>query len=228
MPKLEKEILDLVRDGVFYPDRFISGIEHGLFRRMQEKLEDDNFRYISVPSIVSKDTYLRQGTVPWEKVFKIDDNLALAGSAEQGILEFYKGQHVDPIKLWAKNQCFRAEPAYEGLKYLREFIKLEQFIFCHEANALKMWNHIMTAPQHLLGECNIKFRTVDVTQRDPGYHLKKVDIEVWTETYGWLETHSCSYFGEEQTKRFDITGATHTLSNTAIASPRFLIPILER
>lgn len=228
MPKLKKETLDLVRNGVFYPDRFISGIEQSVFRRMQGMLELDEFQYISTPSLVTKDTYLRQGTVPWEKVFKISEDLALAGSAEQGILELYKGQHVNPIKLWAKNQCFRAEPAYEGLKYLREFIKMEQFIFCHEDEAIRMWNHIMTAPKHLLSEYNIKYRLVDVTHRDPGYHLKKTDIEVWTETYGWLETHSCSYFGEEQTKRFGITGATHTLSNTAIASPRFLIPILER
>ena len=49
---------------------------------------------------------------------------------------------------------------------------------------------------------NIEFRVVDVTKLDLGYHVKKYDIEVKTKQYGWLETHSCSYFGEEQSKRF--------------------------
>ena len=49
---------------------------------------------------------------------------------------------------------------------------------------------------------NIEYRVVDVTKLDFGYHVKKYDIEVKTKQYGWLETHSCSYFGEEQSKRF--------------------------
>ena len=57
--------------------------------------------------------------------------------------------------------------------------------------------------------------------------MKKYDIEVKTKQYGWMETHSCTYFGEEQSKRFEITGATHTISNTGIASPRILIPFIE-
>ena len=72
------------------------------------------------------------------------------------------------------------------------------------------------------------YRLQDVTKTDPGYHKRKIDIEVWTEQYGCLETHSCSYFGEEQTKRYNIKGATYTVSNTGIAVPRILIPIIEK
>ena len=74
---------------------------------------------------------------------------------------------------------------------------------------------------------DIKYRVVDVTDRDPGYHIKKYDIEIETKQFGWMETHSCSYFGTEQSKRFNITGANHTISNTGIASPRILIPFIE-
>lgn len=72
-----------------------------------------------------------------------------------------------------------------------------------------------------------RIRTVDCTDSDPGYHERKVDIEVWTEAYGWLETHSCTSFGREQSRRFEITGADHTLSNTGIALPRILVPLME-
>lgn len=62
---------------------------------------------------------------------------------------------------------------------------------------------------------------------DEGYHHVKYDIEVKTEQYGWMETHSCSYFADEQVKRFGIEGGVHTISNTGLASPRVLIPFIE-
>ena len=49
-----------------------------------------------------------------------------------------------------------------------------------------------------------------------------------THQYGWLETHSCTYFKDEQTKRLGISGGLHTISNTGIASPRILVPFIER
>ncbi|MNR40287.1 Serine--tRNA ligase [compost metagenome] len=75
---------------------------------------------------------------------------------------------------------------------------------------------------------DIEYRTIDVTKKDYGYHKKKIDIEVLTKKYGWMETHSCSYFGIEQSSKYNITGANHTLSNTGVATPRILIPLIER
>ena len=86
---------------------------------------------------------------------------------------------------------------------------------------------MLTNATSFLDKHNIEYRVVNVTKIDYGYHIKKYDIEVKTKQYGWLETHSCSYFDEEQSKRFGITGATHTISNTGIASPRILIPFIE-
>ena len=66
--------------------------------------------------------------------------------------------------------------------------------------------------------------------------LEKHDIETWMpsrESYG--ETHSCSTFHEFQARRLKIKYKDqdknkhfcHTLNNTAIASPRILIPLME-
>ncbi len=52
---------------------------------------------------------------------------------------------------------------------------------------------------------------------------------------GYCETHSCSTFYEFQARRLKIrykddlgkNVIAHTLNNTAIASPRILIPLLE-
>jgi seryl-tRNA synthetase len=64
----------------------------------------------------------------------------------------------------------------------------------------------------------------------------KHEIETWMPSRGkYSETHSCSTLHEFQSRRLGIrwrsrngkTQYCHTLNNTAVASPRILIPILE-
>ncbi len=155
-----------------------------------------------------------------------DTEACLAGSAEQGILERFSEQEVKPKLIYAKNQCFRNESEYEDLLRVREFIKVEQFCFTTKDCWEDRFELLMNSAISFLMKLGVEYRVVDVTS-DPGYHIKKSDIQVKTKSYGWIETHSCSYFGEEQSKRFGITGATHTLSNTGIATPRILIPFIE-
>jgi len=64
----------------------------------------------------------------------------------------------------------------------------------------------------------------------------KHEIETWMPSRGkYSETHSCSSLHEFQARRLKIrwrskegkTQYCHTLNNTAVASPRILIPLLE-
>ena len=159
----------------------------------------------------------------------IDDRQALFGSAEQGFLEYFQnGEVKDELFLFSFNECFRNEQNLNGMKSLREFKKLEQYCFCKPENANKCFNELLNNSIEFLEKHNIEYRVVDRTKDDLGYHIKKYDIEVKTEMFGWLETHSCTYFGDEQTKRLNIKGGLHTISNTGIASPRILIPFIER
>lgn len=222
----------MVRDGVFFPTRKVADLEARIFRTLTKNLKHSGFRQLSVPSTITRDTIDRQGVVPWENIIHVGHHHGLAGSAEQGILEMFQGQRVGQgkpeLRLFADNQCFRNEEAYVGLMYLREFRKLEQFVFCGRGNWEENFQLVLWMAEGLLNQFKVEHRVVDVTKRDRGYHILKKDIEVLTTTYGWLETHSCTYFGEEQTRRFGITGLTHTISNTGVASPRILVPLLER
>jgi seryl-tRNA synthetase len=83
----------------------------------------------------------------------------------------------------------------------------------------------------------LPYRVVNVCGGDLGQpQVQKFDIETWMpsrESYG--ETHSASRFHEFQSRRLDLryrdadgkVHFCHTLNNTAIASPRILISILE-
>ena len=217
-----------VESGIYNLGHKLSLLEKKLFIEFENMLDSKGFRYLSIPSLTRWDSFKRQEIEDIVKSLSVDHIHNLSGSAEQGILQYYSDSYVEPQLIYSKNQCFRHENYnYEGLKRCKEFIKLEQFCFCNSYDWKEKFELLLTNATSFLDKHNIEYRVVDVSKLDLGYHVKKYDIEVKTKQYGWLETHSCTYFGEEQSKRFGIKGATHTISNTGIASPRILIPFIE-
>lgn len=215
-----------VNNGIYKLDFELSKLERQILQDCSNILEKNGFHYLSVPSTITAKTFNSQEINV--ATYQYGDNEILAGSAEQGILEYFSDATVHPTKVYAQNTCFRTEGEFEDLKRVKEFIKVEQFVFCHLEDVEKNFNLLLENAKSLLKKYNILYREIDVTEKDMGYHKRKVDIEVWTEKFGWLETHSCAYFGLEQSKRYNIKGATHTLSCTGIATPRILVPLIER
>ena len=217
-----------VRNGVVYLGSQLSELERRLFRAFESRLLGDGFTYLSTPSSVSWDGLEAQEIVKKDAVLGFDEQHCLGGSAEQGILDRFSGHEVEPQLLFAENLCWRNENELEGLKTLKEFRKLEQFAFVDPDNWEAVFDRIINHGYNFLNQFDaLEVRIVDCTDIDEGYHHVKYDIEVKTEQYGWMETHSCSYFADEQVKRFGIKGDVHTISNTGLASPRVLIPFIE-
>lgn len=216
-----------LKNGVFQPDFELSELERSLFREFEDMLRSKGFKYLAVPEAVRTQVLYDQGVASNELAYWLDGSHLLNGSAEQGILDYFSGKTVPPMRVYAYSHCFRREDNLFDLVKLKEFKKIEQFAFC-DTNWKDEFEVIFTNATDFLRKHGIDFRIVDVTSRDSGYHVKKYDIEIKTRKHGWVESHSCTYFGEGQSKRLGIKGATHTMSNTGIASPRILIPFIER
>lgn len=213
----------------FLPDVNLSLFERRLIIEFEEFCISKGYSYLSIPSIVPKTCYQKQGTVDPEKVFGFGD-YRLTGSAEQRILESFSNQTIlSNLKIVSTNQCFRNELEYVELLRLAEFKKVEQFGFLTSSTAaLITFDEFLNNSIAFLKKYKIEYRVIDETETDQGYHHKKYDIQIKTNLFGWIETHSRSYFEKEQTKRFNISGAEYTVSCTGIASPRILIPFLEK
>lgn len=219
----------IIKDGLVCLDNDLALLERKLFIEFENMLLEKGYKYLSIPTSGKWDTIEKQEIVTTDFSLGINNKYALFGSAEQGILEYYENKIIkEELCLFANNTCYRNESKLNGLKTLIEFKKLEQFCFCKEENALYYFNELLKNATDFLKKYNICYRIVDKTKIDKGYHIKKYDIEVKTKKYGWMETHSCTYFGSEQVNRFNIKGNMHTISNTGIASPRILIPFIER
>ncbi len=233
--------IDYSKTNGFYSLGFdLSNLEKQLFQKCSEHLSSRGLEYLSLPITVNANTILHQDVIPMERAFGISNlagNCYLGGSAEQSFLEYFTTLHSfeafaekHPL-LFSETSCFRSEKYSalqdKGLKYVTEFKKIEQFALCQPSSWKSSFDFLLENATNFLDLFDITWRIVDKTKEDVGYHLKKADIEVFTNQYGWMETHSCTYFGDEQLKRFGINSSFHTISNTGIASPRILIPFIE-
>ncbi|MDZ4284339.1 MAG: serine--tRNA ligase, partial [Patescibacteria group bacterium] len=211
---------------------------------------DPQFVPLLVPSLVRKEPFLGTGYLPQgeEDLYKTQDGDFLAGTAEVGAMGYYMDEILEqdtlPVKFLGFSPCFRREAGShgkdtKGLMRVHEFFKFEQIILCEAAHEQSVSFHeaLLANAEAIMQALKIPYRVVINCGGDLGLgQVKKYDIEAWVpseKTY--RETHSASYFHDFQSRRLNIRyrdkgGAmrfVHSLNNTAIATPRLLIPVME-
>lgn len=216
-----------------------------------QKLIKKGYIPIIAPSIVKGFTLFGCGQFPWGKqdVYVLNDEDAyLAGTAEQPVTSYFANEILDkkdlPKKFVALSPCFRKEAgAYgkdtKGLYRLHEFWKVEQVIIAENdlSKAKKYHEELQKNSEEILEDLKLPYRRVILSTGEMGEpQMFKYDTEVWMpyrNDYG--EAMSNSIMGDFQARRLNIKYKTSdgkkefcfTLNNTAIASPRILIAILE-
>jgi seryl-tRNA synthetase len=122
---------------------------------------------------------------------------------------------------------------------VHEFFKLEQVVLCEADHATSVAFHeeLTQNAEQMLQNLGLPYHVVVNCGGDLGLgQVKKYDIETWVPSENkYRETHSSSYFHDFQTRRLNIRYRdadgklkfAHSLNNTALASPRILIPLIE-
>lgn len=205
---------------------------------------------MSVPSLLKKAPFIGTGYLPQgeEDLYKTQDGDYLAGTAEVATMAYFMDEVLDakqlPIKLVSFSPAFRREAGShgkdtKGLVRVHEFIKLEQVVLCEASHetSVKFHEELLANSEDLLQKLGIAHRVVVNCGGDLGLgQVKKYDIEAWVPTENtYRETHSASYFHDFQTRRLNIRYRdgekmkfAHSLNNTAIATPRILVPLIEQ
>lgn len=176
------------------------------------------------------------------------EQLFLAGTSEPSLIGYYADQILDekqlPIQVCGISPCYRSEIGSHGkdtsgVYRVHEFMKVEQVIICKaDANEADGWlEKLREVSEEILQDLKLPYRVLNICTGDMGVgKYKMYDLETWMpsrKNYG--ETHSDSNLTDWQARRLNIrykdsNGKTHfayTLNNTAVASPRILIAILE-
>ncbi len=215
-----------------------------------EFFSSKGFMPIIPPVVARKENFIGTGMIPQseEDLYKTQDGNYLAGTAEVPIMGMHSNETLDhkdlPLKYIGFSPCFRLEAGshgkdVKGLIRVQEFYKMEQVVLCeatHETS-VKMHEEITRNSEEFMESLGIPYHTVVNCGGDLGLgQVKKYDIEAWVPKEGkYRETHSASYFHDFQTRRLGIrykeengeTYYTHSLNNTAVATPRILVSLVE-
>ena len=216
-----------------------------------EKIAAANFTPITVPAIAREQAFLNQGQFPGhrEETYELpNDDLWLAGTAEVVLTSLHAGEIIEgaqlPILYAGYSPCFRREAGsagkdVRGLLRVHQFVKVEQYVICEadEAQSAEWHATLLRLAEELLQAMEIPYQVIETSTGDMGLGKYRMnDIESWVPSLQkYRETHSCSTLHDWQARRANIRyrGAdgkvrfAHTLNNTALASPRILVPLLE-
>jgi len=225
-------------------------LSFALWQFFLDNLVSKGFTPMIVPSLVKKQTLIGTGYIPGgeEDLYKNQDGDYLAGTGEVATMSYYANEVLEktklPVKFVAFSTCFRREAGshgkdVKGFFRVHEFYKLEQVVLC-EANheeSVRFHEEITKNVEDMLVALSIPYHIVVNCGGDLGLgQVKKYDIEVWVPSQNkYRETHSSSYFHDFQTRRLNIKYKdadgklkyTHSLNNTAVATPRIIEAILE-
>ncbi|MBI5448845.1 serine--tRNA ligase [Candidatus Gottesmanbacteria bacterium] len=216
-----------------------------------QKLIKKGYTPLIAPSLVKGFTLFGNGQFPWgaEEVYHLEkDDLYLAGTAEVPVTAYFSDEVLVekdlPKKFVAFSPCFRREAGSygkdtKGVYRLHQFSKVEQVIISTNDmnNSFTLHEELLANAEEILQDLELPYRVLLMCTGDMGEpQVKKYDIETWMpgrNAYG--ETMSNSVMGDFQARRLKIRYKTkdgkilfcHTLNNTALASPRILIAILE-
>ncbi|TCM96921.1 seryl-tRNA synthetase [Paenibacillus sp. BK033] len=233
---------------------YLTGAGATLHRAVQQLaldlLIERGYTLLEVPLMVRREALYNTGFFPLgeDQTYRIDGgDHYLVGTSEVPLIAFYDNEIVDvgkPIRLAAASTCFRSEVGssgkdVHGLYRVHQFSKVEQIVICEDSveASEQMLQEITRNAEDLLQQLELPYRVMAVCTGDMSQKTyKQFDIETWMpsrQAYG--ETHSSSNLLDFQARRSNIRYRDaqgklrfcHTLNNTAVASPRILIPLLE-
>lgn len=209
------------------------------------------FSPMVVPELVREEAMTGTGYFPVgrDDAYSLEkDGLFLVGTSEVSLVAYHRDEILTldelPRRYCGISSCFRREAGAagkdtRGFYRVHQFQKVEQVVICENDPELIAAEHqaLVSNVEGILQALELPYRVAVACTGEMGMgQVYKTEIESWMPSrQRYSETHSCSTLGEFQSRRLgiryrDLKGVVRhcaTLNNTAIASPRILIPILE-
>ena len=226
-------------------------LEQALIFWAQQRLAEGGFTLMTVPALARPQAFFATGHFPGheEEAYEIPkDDLYLAGTGEIALTSLHSGEILEaeqlPILYAGYSPCFRREAGsagrdVRGLLRVHQFYKLEQYVICRddEAESARWHERLLANAEGILKALEIPYQVVETSTGDMGLgKFRMNDLESWVPSLSkYRETHSCSTLHDWQARRANLRWRdeerkvrfVHTLNNTALASPRILVPLLE-
>ncbi|MFZ2150593.1 MAG: serine--tRNA ligase [Candidatus Absconditicoccaceae bacterium] len=226
-------------------------LEQAVLQYSLKKLVAKGFIPMNVPNIVNPECLIGTGYFPGgeEDAYRLErDNQWLIGTSEIPVTAYHMNEVLNedelPKKYCGYSACYRREAGTygkdtAGLYRVHQFMKVEQVVILPEDISLsdKLHDHILGNSMEILDDLKIPYRLLQLCSGDLAIgKYNSHDLECWMPSrnaYG--ETHSVTSFLDFQSRRLNLRYRDklgnmkycYTMNNTAVATPRILISIIE-
>ncbi|MEK6890989.1 MAG: serine--tRNA ligase [Nanoarchaeota archaeon] len=236
-------------NGFYYLKNELAILNQALIRFAINYMNKKGYEYIEPPLMIKKEIIsASEGMESLQNsIYEVNDtDLVLIGTAEHALMAMHKDQVFQeselPRKYFSYSMCFRKEIGSHGINErglwrTHQFNKVEQFIFCLPEDSSKYYNELLANSEGILKELKLPYRILEICTGDLAkWKHRSADIEVYrptTKEYG--EVMSLSNITDYQARDHNIKVVrntkerqiVHTLNNTALATSRILVAILE-
>ncbi len=239
---------EVAGNGFYYLQGKLAVLNQALIRYAIDTMVKKGFMYVETPLMLRGDVIKKVTDLNdmQNQIYKIEnEDLYLIGTSEHSMIGRYINKVIPeeklPLKQTSYSMCFRREKGAHGIDEkgvyrTHQFNKVEMVVICHPKDSMKIYKELKAITIDLFKKMKVPIRELAICSGDLG-SLKhvQVDIEAWSpRRNAYFEIGSCSNLTDAQARRLNIKVTDgkdkyypHTLNNTAIATSRAMVAIVE-
>jgi len=236
-------------NGFYFLKGDLALLNQALINYARDFMVAKGYTYIETPLMIRKK--ILSGVYSHSEIsqmsYKIqDEDLFLIATSEHPLIGMFINKTLDkkalPLKLTAYSPCFRKEIGShgideKGLFRTHQFNKQEMIIICKPEDSYKYYDEMLKLSKDLFKNLGIPIRELESCSGDlSDLKAKGADLEAWSPRQkDYFEITSLTNMEEAQARRLNIKFTNeknerqfvHTLNNTAMATSRAMVAILE-
>lgn len=232
--------------GFNYLKEELALLDLSLQRYAIDFMRKQGFTFFEVPMMLRKDAYAAVTPLDdfQDVMYAVGKDMYMIATAEHPLMAQFWNKTLNekdlPLKIVGVSTAWRKEIGSrgvdtKGLFRMHQFNKVEQVVVCKPEESYEWMEKMQGYSEKMLQELGIPYRVIDICSGDLSIkNAKQYDIEAWFPRQGkYAEITSCSNCTAWQSSRLNCRVRAkekyypHTLNNTALATSRTMVAILE-
>ena len=239
---------DVSGKGFYYMKGDLALLNMALINFARDFMIKQGFDYVETPLMIKKE--ILEGVYSNEEInvmsYKIEgEDLYLIATSEHPLIGQFINKTIKkselPIRQTSYSMCFRREIGSHGIDEkgifrTHQFNKQEMIVICEPEDSYKWYDKMLKCSIDIFKALGIPTRVIECCSGDlADLKAKSCDIEAWSPRQKkYFEVTSLTNMEEAQARRLNIKiddgknrYFAHTLNNTAIATSRALVALME-